>query len=383
MLTTDSTASSIAHPKVRPERCPSNKTNWVHKSGRQSENSMDSVADRTSTTPKKSTQNLYDVADNAPEWYSHSNKHSIAKNRTKLDTPHSDESVECFARHRRAKFDQIRAKAQSSGMEKSTTAERSRPIYTKPYSTDSYSDVESLKPSSNERSKQMRNVDVGAYTSGSGMDGFLSSNSMSIAVAANSTSNTTTHQYDTKISVGSQTTDTLQRMRPVQLKKPFTPIVEEPEEASTVRVNKLTLNKQSQARPDALAYVIMFEETVKRKGNTVRRAATERGNKLYVENGKACNSRGHSSCNSSSSSSNSNSNSSSISEGIRSSDAIQQRYRNRDQRRSTHAQPSSRTSSTLSVEHFTLQEHLRLRRPDFYSSAEQRRTCVQNLHQLR
>lgn len=288
----------------------------------------------------------------------------MAKNRTKLDTPRSDESVECFARNRRAKFDRARAKAQPDPIEKPVTAERSRPIYTKPYSTDSYSEAESRKRSADDRGKQLRNVDVSAYTSGSGIDDFLSSNSMSIAVAANSTSNTTTHQYDSKISVGSQTTDTLQRMRPVHLKQPIEPIVEEPDAPSTVRVNKLMLNKQIQVRPNAVAYVIMFDEQpVDRSGSSSRRATAERGNQLYAETARASDTRGHS--------------------GDGDSDASAGAVRAGDGRRSAEIERSSETSSALSVENLTLQEHLRLKRPDFYASAEQRRQYVQGLHQLR
>lgn len=345
----------------------SNKTKWTHKTANRTDNSIDFDAKENSNASNiKSSQNVYDIADDAPEWNSHSNMHKIAKNRTKLDTPRSDESVESFARNRRAQFDQARSETQPNASKKPITAERNRPIYTKPYSTDSYSEVESLKHSADERSKQLRNVDASAYTSRSDIDDFLSSNSMSIAVAANSTSNTTTHQYDSKISVGSQTTDTLQRMRPVQLKRPITPIVEEPDPVHTMRVNKLTLNKQLQVRPDALAYVIMFDENLSRRNDRDRRTTAERGNRLYAETTRSSDKRSHSS------SSNSD----------RSSSVIRTN-RNRGMQRWAEIDRSSEASSTLSIENFTLQEHLKLRRPDFYASAEQRRQCIQRLHQLR
>lgn len=360
---TDS-SSSCEHSKM--QRCLSDKTSWVHKSGHQASNSSDSTVDRNSITSKNKTkQNLYDViADDSLERISKSNMQT--KNRTKLDTPPSTESVESFARHRREQFDQIRTKAQTSAIVKDTKATRTRPIYTKPYSTDLYPEIENLKHSSGERKKQLRNVE--AYISGSGIDDFLSSNSMSIPVPENSTSNTTTHQYDSKISVGSQTTDTLQRLRPMQVKHAIPPIVEEPEPEpeSTVRVNKLTINKQSQVRPDALAYVIMFEENFDRNGNS-KRCATERGNKLYAENDRLEDSRGHSSC--------------SDSKGL--SRTTQHLTNDGFSRAISVERSSSKSSSTLSVEHFTLQEYLRLRRPDFYASAEQRRICVQHLHDLR
>lgn len=347
------------------QRCLSDKTGWVHKSSHQTSSSSNSTTDRNSTASKnKTNQNLYDIiADESLERNSHSNIQP--KNRTKLDTPPSAESVESFARHRREQFDQLRTKAQTSAIIKDTKAARARQIYTKPYSTDLYPEIEHLKHSSGERKKQLRNVE--AYISGSGIDDFLSSNSMSIPVPENSTSNTTTHQYDSKISVGSQTTDTLQRMRPMQLKKAFLPIVEEPEPESTVRVSKLTMNKQLQVRPDALAYVIMFDENLDRNDNS-KRCDTERGNQLYVENDRLGDSRSHSSS----------------SDSKRLPRATQQCPKNNEIRRAIDTErSSSKSSSTLSIEHFTLQEYLRLRRPDFYASAEQRRICVQNLHDLR
>lgn len=194
------------------------------------------------------------------------------------------------------------------------------PIYTKPYSSDDYSACGNRRLRKIVPSKPNNNAN--AYTSITGSAAFLSSNSVSIAVAANSTSNTTTHQYDTKTSAGVQTSDTLQRMQPIRMRK----ITPEPskradESTPTIRVHKFTLNKQQQARPGPLAYVITFSEKVQNR---------------QVENGS-------------------------------------------DGGNGMKFDPDDIDTD----EHFTLQQYLRLRKPEFYSIAEERRKYVSQMHYLR
>lgn len=299
-----------------------------------------------------------------PEWNSHMNMQQLVKNRTKLKTPNSDESIEAYAKACRAKFN--RKCAEKSDLVKRIVGKsrpRDQPIYTKPYSSDSYSDIQNIQRSNEDC---MKGKQSDAYTSVTESDGFLSPNSISIGVAANSTSNTTTHQYDTKISVGLQTTNTLKRMPIIQLKKPadepkaIEPVVQQ---QSTVRVNKLTINKQLQVWPEALAYIIIFKEDQDQNGNS---NGQELGNQLYANTKKV------NSINSIESSSDSNT----IDGKNKRSDTIKEKTQFK-------SQISSNSSSIASFDNLTLQECLQTRRPDFYANAEQRRKCLNDLHNLR
>lgn len=275
-------------------------------------------SDRPRTSNSTSDENRR----NFPKWNSHLNMQQLVKNRTKLQTPSSDESIQSYAKARHAEFNRNYAKAQGIlyGNTGHIANVYEHPIYTKPYSSDDYSDCGNRGLRKNVPPKSGNNVN--AYTSITGSAAFLSSNSVSIAVAANSTSNTTTHQYDTKTSAGVQTSDTLQRMQPIRMRK----ITPEPpkradESTSTICVRKFTLNKQQQARPEPLAYVITFNERVKQH---------------KAENGSS----------------------------------------------SGNGKPFD-PDDIDNDEHFTLQQYLRLRKPEFYSIAEERRKCVSQMHYLR
>lgn len=294
----------------------------------------------------------------------------LVKNRTKLKTPNSDESVEAYAKACRAEFERKCAKTTTSDHSKKAsgkTSARNPPIYTKPYSSDSYSDIQNLQRSKKSSLKEKQSECADAYTSVTESDGFLSPNSISIGVAANSTSNTTTHQYDTKISVGLQTTNTLERMPIIQMKKPaeIPPDPISPDQP-TVRVNKFTINKQLQVRPESLAYIIVFNEDQHADVNANSKGQ-ERGNQLYANSGRN---------NSARSSSSSRSDLDASNQKTKRTDVNEQATQFRDR-------ASSKSSSGTSVENLTLQEYLQTRRPDFYANAEQRRKCLNDLHNLR
>lgn len=348
------------------------KSNWIHRTTLESPSSTISSGAKVKHHSRESMRHPIKSKESnkLAEWHSHLNMQQLVKNRTKLKTPNSDESIEAYAKACRAKFNRKCSEVKSDhGMKRITNNGRSKdqPIYTKPYSSDSYSDIQNVQRSNEDRIKGKQSD---AYTSVSGSDGFLSPNSISIGVAANSTSNTTTHQYDTKISVGLQTTNTLERMPMIQLKKPIDePKVKEPTEQPTVRVNKLTINKQLQVRPEALAYIIMFKEDDDENGNSKKSQGQERGNQLYA-NAKKIDAIGSSS-NSSSSSSSSDS------------DAQNGRSKRSDVKEQFRERTTSNSSSIASVDNLTLQECLRERRPDFYANAEQRRKCLNDLHNLR
>lgn len=291
------------------------------------------------------------------EWNSHLNMEQLSKNRTKLKTPISDESIESYAKACHEEFQRKCSKQEKNEYDgKAIQKIINQPIYTKPYSSDSYSDIQRLPKTKTDSSKFKQSETVDAYSSMSGSDGFVSSNSISIGVAANSTSNTTTHQYDTKISVGIQTSNTLKHMPTIQLKKStiedYQAIQQQTKYPSTVRVNKLTANKQLQARPDSLAYIIMFKENCDPNGNSKElddncenSGAGHDRNQNHSEKHKT--STKH------------------VDKRISSSDSI------------------NSLKSLSSAENLTLQEYLQTRRPDFFANAEQRRKCVNDMHNLR
>lgn len=342
------------------------KSHWIHKTTLESPSttlSSGSVCERNSRQSAREPIKSKDP-NKLPEWDSHSNMQQLVKNRTKLKTPNSDESIEAYAKACRAKFDRNLAKSKTENDKKTlqNKSARDQPIYTKPYNSDSYSDIQNIQRTNVNR---MKAKPSDAYTSVTESDGFLSPNSISIGVAANSTSNTTTHQYDTKISIGLQTTNTLERMPIIQLKKPAdVPAEPVPEVRSTRRVNKLTLNKQLQVWPEAMAYILMFEEdqNVDANANSKETMAKECGNQLYA-NTKKGNLIGNSSSHSKS-------------------DALKPNAKEQAVHFKGRTSNSSGTSIT-SDDHLTVQEYLQARRPHFYANAEQRRKCISDLHNLR
>ncbi|XP_031618618.1 uncharacterized protein LOC116337832 [Contarinia nasturtii] len=367
---TEDSSHFINHGKM------GSKSHWIHKTTLESPPSTISSGSKEQRPSRESAKlpvKLKEPHKN-PEWDSHLNM-QLAKNRTKLKTPNSDEEsieqgIEAYAKACRAKFDRKYAQTQVERTKKlmSNKNTQDQPIYTKPYSSDSYSDIQNIQRMNKNRMKAKQND---AYTSVSGSDGFLSPNSISIGVAANSTSNTTTHQYDSKISIGLQTTNTLKRMPIIQLKKAVDePTENEPEsqEQPTVRVKKLMMNKQLQVRPEALAYVIIFQENQNddHNANTKATNGKECGNQLYANTNKM-------------QSTNRNSDSSDLKTATNN-----QRSVGQEQTTRFRGQNSSNDSSIVSADdNLTLQEYLQTRRPDFYANAEQRRKCLNDLHNLR
>lgn len=345
------------------------KSHWIHKTTLESPPSTISSGSKApgpSRVSMKQPVKLKEPHKN-PEWDSHLNMQQLVKNRTKLKTPNSDESIEQYAKACRAKFDRKYAQTQLEHDKKVVNKKsgQNQPIYTKPYSSDSYSDIQNIQRLNKDRMKEKQSD---AYTSVSGSDGFLSPNSISIGVAANSTSNTTTHQYDSKISIGLQTSNTLKRMPIIQLKKP----IDEPKENElalqvqpTVRVKKLMINKQLQVRPEALAYVIVFQENQNddHNANTKDTNGKECGNQLYANTNKI-------------QSTNDNFDFETATKN--------QRTVAKEQITQFRGRSSSNDSSIISADdNLTLQDYLQARRPDFYANAEQRRKCLNDLHNLR
>lgn len=308
--TSATTSNSI---KCKSSASVPRENRWTHQSA-----SSANESDRPRTSNSTSDENQRSF----PKWNSHLNLQQLVKNRTKLQTPSSDESIQLYAKARHAEFNRNYAKAQGilyGNTSRTANVVYEHPIYTKPYSSDAYSDC---------RNRGMRKIlpmesnNNNAYASATGSAAFLSSNSVSIAMGANSTSNTTTHQYDTKISAGVQTSDTLQRMQPIYLLK-TTPEPPKTVDRSTptVRVRKFTQNKQQQARPAPLAYIITFTDKVVNR-QAENDSETSNGDRFVPDD-------------------------------------------------------------IDTDEHFTLQQYLRLRKPKFYSVAEERRKYINQMHYLR
>lgn len=305
---------------------------------------LDTVARTTSTDAAvKESANCQvvekDMVSNASssiEWNSHINMQQLVRNRKKLQTPNED-----IASYAHAKEQEFIGKYECI---------RSRPIYTQPYSSD-HSDHYS-EPHDNDRKTSSKKNTNHAYTSITGCsDGFLSSDSVSIPVA-NSTSNTTTHQYDTtrnvidaRTSVGIQTSNSLTRTAPVFKEKSATchcgtvcncvhP------RRPTIRVKYQTNDKQLQVIPKAVCYDISFDK--KQQKNQLADNRTKDENYF---------------------------------------------------RHSDSSSLSSKDSKKKSEKNFvgtfggcaklSLQDHLKSARPAFVSQADERRKCVIELHNLR
>lgn len=258
----------------------------------------------------------------------------FVRDRKKLQTPNED-----IASYAHAKEQEFIGKYECI---------RSRPIYTQPYSSD-HSEDHYSEPHDNDRKTSSKKNTNDAYTSITGSDGFLSSDSVSIPVA-NSTSNTTTHQYDTRASVAIQTTSSLTRTAPIFKVK----------ESSckcgnvcncvharrpTIRVKNQTNDKQLQVMPKAISYDITFDEK-----------------KQKIEMKNQC-------------------------------DDKQIRTENYSRHSDTSSTSSSNHSKKKSEKNFignfggcaklSLQDHLKASRPDFVSQADERRQCLIELHNLR
>lgn len=294
------------------------RSRWIHKTTLESTSSSPSESMHPSSTGHSVDYREF------PDYNSHLNMQQIAKNRTKLETPSSSESIESYAKACHAKFKRNYAKAQNHLYgSNSSKAKSDQMIYTKPCSSDGYTEPNKIS--------HRRASGVIVYSSASQSAEFLSSKSISLALNGDSSSNTntTTHQYDTRASAGVQTTDTLKRMQPIQLKqKPASPIAAKSRSQSTVRVGKLTQDKQQQVRPKAMAYEITFGDKFVKKEKP--KASLQR-----------------------------------------SSDANGAPSR------------SSGSSSDKQIETYTLQEYFKRSRPDIYSNVELRSKCVHTINTLR
>lgn len=241
----------------------------------------------------------------------------LVRNRTKLKTP---PDLASYARAKTQNFISKYKKSHGHLYEDGL-------IYTQPYSSDHYSEPINIHVAKHRLNRKKPTTD--AYTSIGSSDLFLSSNSVSVPIV-NSTTNTTTHQYDeASHSIAIQTTDSLLKSSPIfgtgrrrcncswrscncssTLKK------------STIRVKKSTCDNQQQTVPQSVAYVLTFDRVKEPSpAPSPPPVFTKRSSEVSSQN----------------------------------------------------------TAST----HQTLQDHLKSSRPTFISHAEQRRKCLNELNNLR
>lgn len=168
----------------------------------------------------------------------------IVRNRTKLETPTNKNHETDIAAYARAKQHEFIDKYQTT----KTRLYHDRMLYTQPYSSDHYSEPHEAR----RKIIAPKKCTTDAYTSISSSDLFLSSNSVSVPGVANSTSNTTTHQYDSHHSVGVQTNASLLKSTPIFGHNIST--------GQTKIITKSKHNKQQQVMPAPVSYTITFNK---------------------------------------------------------------------------------------------------------------------------
>lgn len=287
--------------------------------------------------PKKPTDRH-----NPSEWNSHKTYSKTASaSRTKLQTPatdlRADNGIAAYAHEKRKqfinKYDTNHGKLYGDDRQQ----QQQQDIYTQP-SSEHYSDARDISKTKSSPSRVMKND---AYTSIVGSDTFLSSNSVSVPGGINSSSHTTTHQYDTRASVAIQTSDSLRRTAPIfgaqhleqggRCECKITECVCSCKRTTDVRRQRRTIrvahtqnDKQQQTIPEPVAYVLTFDT-----GTAGLNAAPPPP--LLSGSGSS----------------------------------------------------SSTMQSSAADSKLTLRQHLQNRRPDVVRKAEDRRQCLQEIHNLR
>ncbi|CAD7085110.1 unnamed protein product [Hermetia illucens] len=164
------------------------------------------------------------------------NKHAEKQLRSKLETPTvcTNENLAEFVRSRKQQF-----------------LERCKKNYTR--KTDSENSTENghySEPCEKSTSKQKGSGSEPCTTTTSS-NFFVSSESISIPEAVTSSTTTTTHQYDHRTGIGIQTTESLLQTKRILNK----------DDGPTMRTYRFGRNKQTQTKPQSLAYVIHFESS--------------------------------------------------------------------------------------------------------------------------
>uniref|UniRef100_A0A1Q3FWG7 Putative wrky transcription factor protein 1 isoform x1 n=1 Tax=Culex tarsalis TaxID=7177 RepID=A0A1Q3FWG7_CULTA len=226
-------------------------------------------------------------------WNSHYHLKKMIQNRSKLETPTSDESIATFIKTRKDKFIEKYERHRKRSM-----FDDQQHLYTKPYSgrqskQDHYSRLDEKYSVRKLAKPPMDRINLPSS------DVFISSDSMSIP-AANTLTNTTTHQYDIKSTrsspeslvtngkvAGTQTTSSILRTKPIFESKPktstavqvpsavgchcacdcpcrhrnqqLTEPVRAPKHTEIIDGTHRKQDKQQQTKPNSIAYVITFQ----------------------------------------------------------------------------------------------------------------------------
>ncbi|XP_055533531.1 centrosome-associated protein Alms1a-like [Wyeomyia smithii] len=288
---------------VKPVRSPSEeKENFYANTAQRTKSAASapvytSVHGDTPSDLSRSEIEYIPIARSESGWNSHYHMQAMLQNRSKLETPTSDESIATFIKNRKQKF------IENYERHRKQMFEDQHHIYTKPYSgrqskQENYSRLDAKY--------NVQKITKPPFTKPNfpSSDMFISSDSMSIP-AANTLTNTTTHQYDIKSSrsgsdnlleairkpVATQTTSSILRTKPIfetksnGLKASSAPV---PVSSDIVRgcqctgecpcrhISKTAFShlpkhtaiiddrhqkhdKQQQTKPNSIAYVITFQ----------------------------------------------------------------------------------------------------------------------------
>lgn len=276
-------------------------------------------------------------------WNSHKNMEKIIRNRSKLETPSTnDESFRNFVSERKENF--IKKYEKEHGQ----FYDDSKNLYTKPYS-DHYSEPNEnkKKPPKFIYAKHTTN----ASTSINSSDLFLSSNSISIPINS-TTSNTTgsSGNFKTGREYGTQTSDSMTKTKPI-----FENQIN-PKKTKTSMIDKSKNHKQQQVRPQPVAYLLTFDSIS--VGSSCKSSFNKMSSKQEQEKIQE------------------KENKERIIEEVKI--KIPKLIEEKSLEETTDSDDSSVVSQKL-----TLQGNLMKNRPDFLSKAEERRKCVAQLNKLR
>lgn len=282
---------------------------------------------------------------NKNSWNSHKNMEKIIRNRSKLETPSTnDDSFRNFVSERKQNF--IKKYEKEHGQ----FYDDSKNLYTKPYS-DHYSEPNEnkKKPPKFIYAKHTTN----ASTSINSSDLFLSSNSISIPINSSSSNTTNCSSQNfrgTGREYGTQTSDSITKTNPIFENQMS------PKKTKTAMIDKSKNHKQQQVRQQPIAYLLTFDSN--EIGSSGRSSCEKKPSKQEQEKVQEKESKKR------------------FMEEVKI--TIPKIVEESISEETTDSDDSSVISQKLS-----LQGNLIKNRPDFLSKAEERRKCVAQLNKLR
>ncbi|XP_053698596.1 centrosome-associated protein Alms1a-like [Sabethes cyaneus] len=321
------------------------------------------------------------VSSSESGWNSHYQMQKMLQNRSKLETPTSDDSIATFIKNRKQKF------IENYERHRKQMFEDQHHIYTKPYSGRQSKQENHSRLDEKHSIRKIAKPSI-AKPNFPSSDMFISSDSMSIP-AANTLTNTTTHQYDIKSSrfssdnllgtilkpVATQTTGSILRTKPIfetksgqrtattSVQVPSTnvcgcqcasecpcrhvsqDVISQPSKHTViVDERRQKQDKQQQTKPSSIAYVLTFQGDRHEKSKASNRRPSE---KAQVYNGKSATDTDGSS------------------------------------RDSTQERSRSESKESADSDLLPLNEQLRRNRPGTLLRLKERQKCVNELNKLR